>query len=153
MSPFDESWIWNALPLKLRYMYYCKLWNTLQACHIQVYIVSSMIGKPLIKDPNAACTYTFFFCLFCDNLQLCNKISSPPSFHFCDNQSCITNAQSNFAADGCTIYGKTGLIVSISTCFQNFCICFARLFGFVLLFILKIGARAATVSDLVCLLP
>ena len=34
------------------------------------------------------------------------KSASRPST-FCDNQSCITNAQSNFAADGCTIYTKT----------------------------------------------
>ena len=76
MSPFDESWIWNALPLKLRYMYYCKLWNTLQACHIQVYIVSSMIGKPLIKDPNAARTPSSLACFV--TTSSCAIKSAPP---------------------------------------------------------------------------
>ena len=63
--------------------------------------------------------------LFVTSSRLCNKIGSsvPRSYHFFDNQSCITNAQSNF--DGCTIYGKNGLIVSISISFQNFWICFA----------------------------
>ena len=61
------------------------------------------------------------------------KSASRPST-FCDNQSCITNAQSNFAADGCTIYTKTEPWL-----FQSQYV--FRISLLALLFILKINAR------------
>ena len=69
-------------------------------------------------------SFTFNLLLFATSCACAIKSVSP---HFCDKQqSCITNAQSNFAADGCTIYGKNGSIVSISEFLDLFCFLFSK---------------------------